>query len=214
MLVASDLLKINYLLMKSSDSYQIADKEGELQPTLSMHPKKFAMWLFLVSVVMVFASLTSAYLVRRAEGNWVEFELPPIFWISTIVLLVSSVTMHMAVRSARRDQLTNVKIWLSVTFLLGVAFLIFQFYGWIYLVNINVFFVGNNVAGSFLYVLTGLHGLHIISAVVYLAWVLWATFRLKVHSQSLLNIELCATFWHFLDGLWLYLFLFLLFNHA
>lgn len=183
-------------------------------PTLGMHPKKFAMWLFLVSVVMIFASLTSAYIVRRAEGNWIEFQLPPVFWITTGILLTSSLTMHLAYLSARKDSIKNLKIYMVFTTILGLAFLVSQFYSWIWLVGINVFFVGNNVAGSFLYVLTGLHALHVISAVLYLVWVTIASFKYKIHSKSMLNIDLCATYWHFLDFLWVYLFLFFMFNRS
>lgn len=181
----------------------------EAQPTLSMNPKKFSMWLFLLSVVMIFASLTSGYIVRKSEGNWVDFELPPIFWLTTAILLLSSVTHHMAFLHAKKDNLTQVKGWMLLTAVLGLSFLVSQWYSWVYLVNINVYFSGNNVAGSFLYVLTGLHMLHVISAVIFVLVITWRTQQSKVHSKNLLGIELCATYWHFLDVLWIYLFAFL-----
>lgn len=183
------------------------------QPTLGMNPKKFSMWLFLLSVVMIFASLTSGYIVRKSEGNWTEFELPPIFWLTTCILILSSVTHHLAFIQAKKDNLEQVKGWMSITALLGVAFLVTQFYSWVYLVGINVYFVGNNVAGSFLYVLTGLHAIHLISAVILVLITLVRTFQYKVHSRNLLGIELSTTYWHFLDALWVYLFAFLLFFH-
>jgi cytochrome c oxidase subunit 3 len=181
----------------------------DAQPTLSMNPKKFSMWLFLLSVVMIFASLTSGYIVRKAEGNWVDFELPPIFWLTTGILLVSSLTHHLAFVNAKKDNLAQVKGWMLITALLGVSFLVTQWYSWVYLVNINVYFSGNNVAGSFLYVLTGLHMLHVVSAVIFVLITTWRTQFYKVHSKNLLGIELCATYWHFLDILWIYLFVFL-----
>jgi cytochrome c oxidase subunit 3 len=181
----------------------------EPKKTLAMNPKKFAMWLFIGSVVMLFASLTSAYIVRQAEGNWLYFELPGILTVSTVVILLSSVTMQLAYWSARKDNLQNVKALVVATTFLGVAFLVLQFLGWKDLVTNQIYLVGNP-SGSFLYVITGLHGLHIISAIVFLLIVLVSAFRFRIHSKSLLQIEMCTTYWHFLGGLWLYLFVFLL----
>lgn len=189
---------------------QVSD---DAQPTLSMNPKKFSMWLFLLSVVMIFASLTSGYIVRKSEGNWVDFELPPIFWLTTAILVLSSVTHHLAFYHAKKDNLTQVKGWMFITALLGLGFLVSQWYSWVYLVNINVYFSGNNVAGSFLYVLTGLHMLHVLSAVIFVLVITWRTQQYKVHSKNLLGIELCTTYWHFLDVLWIYLFAFLTIFH-
>ena len=181
----------------------------EPRKTLAMNPKKFAMWLFIGSVVMLFASLTSAYIVRQAEGNWLYFELPSILTVSTIVILLSSVTMQVAYWAAKKDRLEMVKILVTVTSVLGLTFLILQFEGWKALVANQVYLVGNP-SGSFLYVITGLHGLHLISAIVFLLIVLVSTYRYRVHSKSLTQIEMCTTYWHFLGGLWLYLFVFLL----
>ncbi len=181
----------------------------EPRKTLAMNPKKFAMWLFIGSVVMLFASLTSAYIVRQAEGNWLYFELPSILTVSTIVILLSSVTMQVAYWAAKRDRLEMVKILVTVTSVLGLTFLILQFEGWKALVANQVYLVGNP-SGSFLYVITGLHGLHLISAIVFLLIVLVSTYRYRIHSKSLTQIEMCTTYWHFLGGLWLYLFVFLL----
>jgi cytochrome c oxidase subunit III len=183
----------------------------EARKPLSMHPKKFAMWLFIVSVIMIFAALTSAYLVRQAEGNWLIFDLPPLFWVNTAVIVVSSITMHWAYLAAKRDNLETVKLATSITTVLGVAFLVGQFLAWSALVDQKVYFVGNP-SGSFVYVISGLHGMHIVGGVVFLLIVLVSTFRYKIHSKNLAQMEMCATYWHFLDGLWLYLFIFLLLN--
>jgi cytochrome c oxidase subunit III len=182
--------------------------------TLGMHPKKFAMWLFIVSVVMLFAGLTSAYVVRRAEGNWLEFALPKVFYWSTAVILASSATMHWAVASARKDEIPRLKLAMLLTLGLGLVFLAMQWAGWADLVNAGVYFTGptSNPSGSFLYVLSGLHGLHIISAVVFVAVITYVSFRLQVHSKAMVRIEMCANYWHFLDLLWVYLFVFLLMN--
>jgi cytochrome c oxidase subunit 3 len=183
----------------------------EMDKPMRMHPHKFALWLFMVTVVMLFAALTSAYIVRQAEGNWDIFELPRIFYFSTLVIFLSSATMQWSVNSARRDDLPQLRLGISITAVLGAAFLVMQFMGWQALVDINVYFVGNP-SGSFLYVLTGLHGVHLVSGVIFLLAMLYAAFTYKVHSKRMVRIEMCATYWHFLDGLWLYLFFFLLFN--
>jgi len=181
----------------------------EPQKPLSMAPKKFGMWLFLVSVFMLFMSLTSAYIVRQADGNWTIFDLPSMFWLTTVVILLSSVTMQWAYFAAKKDNMSTTRLMVTLTFALGVVFLVGQFYGWKELVLDRVYLVGNP-SGSFVYVITGLHGLHIISALVYVAILLVAVGRGKVHSGRLLSIEMCATYWHFLGVLWLYLFVFLL----
>ncbi|MEX2336109.1 MAG: cytochrome c oxidase subunit 3 [Fulvivirga sp.] len=179
---------------------------------LAMHPKKFGLWLFMITVVMIFAALTSGYIVRQSEGNWVVFELPMELWITTGIIVLSSITMHWALLEAKKDNLEMVKIAISITTALGLLFLVGQFYVWGVLVEHNIFFVGNP-SGSFLYVLSGLHGFHIISGVIFLMIVLFATFKYKVHSKNLLKIQMCASHWHFLDALWIYLFIFLLLNH-
>ena len=183
-----------------------------VEQPISMHPKKFALWLFLVTVLMVFAALTSAYIVRQAEGNWLEYELPEIFWITSGIVLLSSVSVQAAYFAAKKDNFIGLRIWMVLTVLLGIAFLVGQWYSWVALVDREVFFVGNP-AGSFLYVFTGLHAVHLISGVIFLIIVLISTFRYKVHSQALNTLEMATTYWHFLGGLWLYLFLFLLLNH-
>ncbi len=184
----------------------------EVKATRSVNPKIFTMWLFIVSIIMLFAAFTSAYLVRKAEGNWVEFQQPNLFWISTVVLLLSSASMHFALLAAKKDQFNALRISISITFVLGLLFLVLQYFGWIQLVEMNVYFVGNP-SGSFVYVLSGLHGLHLISGLIVLIVALVAAFRMKINAKALTQIKICSTYWHFLDALWIYLFLFLVFNN-
>lgn len=179
---------------------------------IAMHPKKFALWLFLVTIVMIFAGLTSAFIVRQSEGNWLEYDLPTIFWYNSILVIISSLCLQYAYTSAKKDNLVSLRAGISFAVLFGIAFLIGQWYSWIALVDANVYFVGNP-SGSFLYVFTGLHAAHLISGLIFLIIVLISTFRYKVHSKSLDTLEMATTFWHFLAGLWLYLFMFLLLNH-
>ena len=182
----------------------------EAPETLSMDPKKFILWGFIVTIIMLFASQTSAYLVRRAEGNWVEFEVPQIFWYSSVVLIISSIAMHWAYLAAKKDNFNTLKIAISITFVLGLAFLWMQVEGWKDLVAQNIYFVGNP-SGSFFYVFTLLHGVHLVTGLIVLCVTFISAMRLKVHAKNLRRIEICTTYWHFLDILWLYLFAFLLY---
>ena len=184
----------------------------EPKPTLAMHPKKFALWLFIVSIVMLFAALTSAYIVKQSDGNWLSFELPGIFAINTVVIAISSVTMHLAYMAAKKDALVRIKWMLLATVVLGFLFLVGQYISWSALVENNVFFVSNYASGSFIYVFTGLHGLHLLSGIIFLLITFVSALRLKIHSKKLVQIEMCMTYWHFLGGLWVYLYFFLLFN--
>ena len=120
----------------------------EPKKTLAMHPRKFGLWLFMVTVVMIFAALTSAYIVRQGEGNWTQFDLPMSMWVSSVLILISSVTMHWALVSAKSNDLEKVKLAISITSALGVAFLISQLVVWSDLVADNIYFVGNP-SGSF-----------------------------------------------------------------
>ncbi|MGB3619225.1 MAG: cytochrome c oxidase subunit 3 [Catalinimonas sp.] len=181
------------------------------QATLSMHPKKFLLWLFIVTIVMLFSALTSAYIVRQGEGDWLDFDMPVLFWVNTGLLLLSSVTLHVAYLMAKKDRIDALKVLVAVTTLLGLAFLAGQYVGWGDLVEMGVYLVGNP-SGSFMYVITGLHAVHLISGVLFLLVVFVQVFRNRVHAKRLTLLEMGVTYWHFLDGLWLYLFLFLLLN--
>lgn len=184
----------------------------EARKPRSMNPKKFALWLFMVSVMMLFGAWTSAYIVKRGEPGWASFEMPAAFWVTTGIIVLSSLTMIWAQTAARRDDLGQTKLALSITTALGIAFLVGQWLAWEKLVEMNYYFAGSNSSSSFIYVLTGFHGLHIVSGVIVLLIVLVAAFKFKVHSRNMLKMEMCSAYWHFLGGLWLYLFVFLLLN--
>ncbi|MBJ6116920.1 cytochrome c oxidase subunit 3 [Pontibacter sp. BT310] len=187
----------------------------ENQNSAGVHPLKFALWLIIISILMMFGAFTSAYIVRREEGNWLEFDLPQMFIINTAVIILSSITMQWAYFAAKKNNLSMVKIMLVLTMVLGIVFLYGQLSAWGDLVQNNVYFGGvdSNPAGSFLYVLTGVHGFHLITGLIFLAILLIASFKYKVHSKKMVRIQLCTTYWHFLGGLWLYLYFFLLVNH-
>jgi cytochrome c oxidase subunit 3 len=185
------------------------------QPATGIHPLRFLLWLMMVSITMIFAAYTSAYIVRREEGNWLEFDLPAGFLITTCIIVVSSATMQWAWFAARKDEVNQARIGLILTFLLGVAFLIGQWAMWGELVDNRIFFGGTdaNPSGSFLYVLTGVHGFHLITGLIFLLVVLRKSFNYQVHSRQMLSIGNVTIYWHFLGALWLYLYLFLLLNH-
>jgi cytochrome c oxidase subunit 3 len=172
------------------------------------------LWLSMGSMVMIFGGLTSAYYVRMEKNDWLHFDLPQMFYISTAVIMLSSVTMNWALSSARKNDMKGIKTASWITFVLGLAFVFCQFKGWGVLVDQKVFFAGkySNAAGSFLYVLTGLHMAHLFGGLMALLTVSFKASKEKYNSENLLGIRLCAIFWHFLDVLWIGLFLFLLFT--
>ena len=178
----------------------------------SMHPQKFGMWLFIITVVMIFISLSSAYIVKKGAGNWQYIELPSLFQVTTGLILLSSITMHFAYFSAKKNNLLNIRLGVILTALLAGGFIYGQIAAWNEMVQNGAFFVGNP-ASSFIYVFTGVHIAHLIGGIVFLAIVLVSAFRYQVHSKRLARIEICTTYWHFLGGLWLYLYLFLILNH-
>ena len=173
---------------------------------------KILLWVSMFSMTMLFAGLTSAYVVRQAEGNWAVFDIPVVFLVSTIVILISSLTMHLSIREIKKDNLPATKKFLMVTLGLGLIFVFCQFLGWSELVDQNVFFVDKKTpSGSFFYVLTGVHLAHLVGGLIYLILVIAKTLLNKYNSSNFLGIQLCSIYWHFLDGLWLYLYAFLWF---
>lgn len=177
-----------------------------------VEPKKFVLWLLLVSSIMLFAGFTSAYIVRRGEGEWVVFDLPVMFMLSTGVIVLSSVFMQWAYMAAKKDEIGQTKIALTITFALGVLFSIMQYWGWGQMVYNGIYFGFANPSGSFVYVISGVHILHVIIGLIYLLTILVQTFRFKIHKKALRGIAMCNTYWHFVGILWIYLFVFLLLN--
>lgn len=176
-----------------------------------MNPKKFLLWLFLVSIVMVFGALTSAYIVRQADGEWLVFDLPEVFYASTAVIALSSLALQYALFSVRRGRQNAGKLGIVLATLLGLGFMALQWQGWNHLVDIQVHFVGNP-SGSFVYVLTGLHAAHVLSGVIFLLIALVGVLRMRIQAGNATTLEMATTYWHFLGLLWGYLFIFLLMN--
>lgn len=176
-----------------------------------INPTKFVVWLLIVASVMLFASFTSAYIVRRGEGNWLLFDIPNVFAYSTVIVVLSSVAIQWAYSAAKRDELGQVKIALFTTLALGIAFCVSQWIGWKALVANNIHFVGNP-SESFFYVISGVHLAHMIGGILFLLVVIGKALNLNVHKKKILSLNLCVTYWHFLGAAWIYLYFFLLLN--
>jgi len=196
--------------MKTSEA-TLADKELGL----GWHPKRVLLILLIFSIVMMFAAFTSGYIVRRDEGNWREFELPASLLFNSIIIALSSATMQWAYYSASHDEVKRANLGLLLTLGLGIAFLFGQMHSWSDLVAGHTFFGGvdANPSGSFVYVLMGVHAFHLITGLVFVGVVLKRSLNYQVHSRATLSIGNATLYWHFLGGLWLYLYLFLLLNH-
>lgn len=181
------------------------------QDKFNARPVKFILWLFILSSIMLFAGVTSAYIVRQAEGNWKIFDLPPMFYYTTVLILLSSATMHWSFLQSKKFNLKNQKLGLWITFLLGVAFLVGQYYGWKELVSNKVYFSGNP-AESFVYVISGFHAVHIIAGLIIMLTAIIGVHSNINQSKNVFRMELSSIFWHFIDILWIYLFVFLMIN--
>jgi cytochrome c oxidase subunit 3 len=173
---------------------------------------KMLLWIGLVSIGMMFAGLTSGYIVRRGSGTWLTFQIPFPFYISTAIILISSITMNMAMQAAKKGILSGISRAILLTWILGIAFGVCQFMGYKALVDEKIFLVGtnSNASGSYLYVLSLVHLCHIIGGLVALSIAYVKSVKKKYSAENYLGVKLCATYWHFLDGLWVYLFVFML----
>ena len=174
-----------------------------------IHPHKFTLWVAIASILMMFIGLTSAYIVRQSQANFLSFKLPLAFWYSTAVMIASSITMWMAQKKFVNREMASYKSFITVTFILGLLFVALQGVGFWELYKKGLALT-TNVSVSFLYVIVMLHALHVIGGVVALMAMFFKAFRKKVKSYNVAPVEVMATYWHFVDFLWLYLLIFLL----
>ncbi|MBN8702404.1 MAG: cytochrome c oxidase subunit 3 [Bacteroidetes bacterium] len=183
------------------------------QKQINEKAKKMLVWLGIAGIIMVFAGLTSAYIVRKGNGAWLIISMPAMFYLSTAIILFSSLTMNWALSSIKNNNTTKLKSAILTTLVLGLLFGVFQFLAWGELIDNNIFFTGksSNAAGSFLYVLSGLHLAHIAAGILVLLIIYYNAARGKYSSENYLGVKLGAIYWHFLDALWVYLFLFFTF---
>lgn len=169
---------------------------------------KQLLWIGIGSILMFFGGLTSAYIVRKAEGNWLEFEMPIWFTFSTIAVIASSMSLWFALQNIKKgESATN---FLITTLSIGILFTLSQIQGWEDLVAKGVYLTGegSNPSGSFIYVITLAHLMHLIGGLIALSITTIKSKLNKYSKENYIGIELISTYWHFIGLLWLYLFLF------
>jgi cytochrome c oxidase subunit 3 len=181
---------------------------------LNLAPKKFNMWIFIFTSFMFFAALTSGFIVYvgGSSAHGMNIKMPDAFIYSTAVILLSSVTMFLASQAAKSSQFSKQRLWLSLTIGLGIAFFAIQLYAWSYLVKNGIYFSNPNASQSFIYVFTGMHLLHIFAGLLILANTLWRSYRSIEQVKNLYSMQMSSIFWHFVDIIWIYLYVFLLLN--
>ncbi|SNR17525.1 cytochrome c oxidase subunit 3 [Tenacibaculum jejuense] len=171
------------------------------------------LWVSLISMVMFFAGLTSAYIISMKRDDWVTFDLPQAFYVSTVLIVLSSITLFLSHRFLKQDKLKISFILLSLTFLLGLGFVWYQYIGFEQLRNSGLYFTGpgSTVSVSLLLIITFMHVLHLLGGIIVLIVVIYNHFKKKYSSADMLGFELGGIFWHFVDVLWIYLFFFFYF---
>lgn len=190
------------------DVTQLSEKEK------NERAKKMMLWFGIVSLIMGFAGWTSAYIVSSSREDWIEgLQLPQSFFISTGVILVSSLTYIWAKRASQNDQSKKAVIGLLVTLGLGVLFIVLQFLGFREMLGNGYYFTGptSNIKMSYVFLIAAVHIVHVVAGLISLLVVLYNQIKGKYSSTETLGISLGATFWHFLDLLWIYLILFMAF---
>lgn len=173
-----------------------------------MHPHKFTLWVAIASILMMFAGLTSAFIVKSNQAGWQDVAMPQFFWYSTVVILISSLTIQLSLRAFRQREMRQYRGLVVATLGLGLLFILLQWLGFRDLwEQQQVTFKGGG-AGQFLYVIFGLHALHVLGGVVALLVMFGKAFFGKTKLYSAVPVEVAATYWHFVDLLWLYLLVF------
>ena len=172
------------------------------------------LWIGIVSIVMFFGGLTSAVIVSQGGGGFIDIALPNAFLISTFIIVLSSVTFQLAISATKNENFSLSKIMVLSTLILGFGFVLSQYLGWSNLVDRGYYLSGTSQASSYLYLLTILHVLHLVGGIVSLMIVLVKTLRKKYSSNNYLGMQVSITYWHFLGGLWIYLYIFLLYITA
>ncbi len=175
---------------------------------------KLLLWFAMVSMLMMFAGITSAFVVSKAREDWLaDFHLPNAFYFSTLTIILCSVAFHKAKMAILKDnrQATTAFLWL--TLVLGILFVVLQFIGFHQVIDAGYYFTGpeSNITTTFLYVIAVMHLVHLAGGIISLLIIIYNHFKQKYNSTQLLGIELGVMYWHFLDFLWICLFFFLYF---
>ncbi|MFL6227883.1 MAG: heme-copper oxidase subunit III [Pyrinomonadaceae bacterium] len=176
------------------------------------HHYRIGMWVAVASIMMLFMALTSAYVFRAAVSGWQSLRTPPLLWVSTAVIIMSSIAFELARKSLRRDDEAAYRRWLGVAVLFGFAFLASQLLAWRGLIAQGVY-LASSPHSSFFYLLTGLHGLHLLGGICALCYLLLRAgrdARLGATRAGAVKrraaVDAVGIYWHFMDGLWVYLF--------
>jgi cytochrome c oxidase subunit 3 len=177
------------------------------QQRQKIHPHKFSLWVAIASILMMFAGLTSAYIVKSSQAGWEEVDTPNYFWYSTIAIVVSSITMQMAVRAFKQRSMQQYRMLLGITLALGLLFVVLQSAGFNWMWDHGVRFKGAG-AGQFLYIIAGLHALHVIGGIIALLFQLGKAFFGSSKNYNAVPVEVVSIYWHFVDVLWIYLLIF------
>jgi len=190
--------------------------EQSLKEELKVAKRKSAkpmLWISMISMVMFFAGLTSAYVVSMNREDWVTFDLPQAFYISTVLIVLSSVTLFFSQKLLKKDNIQASFTLLLITLVLGLGFVWYQYVGFNELKAVGLYFTGpeSTVSTSFIIGITFMHILHLLAGVIVLLVVIYNHFKKKYSSADMLGFELGAIFWHFVDVLWIYLFFFFYF---
>ncbi|MEZ4855549.1 MAG: cytochrome c oxidase subunit 3 [Gelidibacter sp.] len=187
--------------------------EGTIEEK-NIRAKKMMLWFGIISLIMSFAGWTSAFVVSSSRQDWLkDFKLPDAFIISTVVILISSITFILAKHFLKKGNRIATTTFLLITLTLGIIFINNQFIGFREIVDLGYNFTGptSNITMSYIYLIAIVHILHVIAGLICLIVVIYNHFKQKYNPTKMLGFELAATFWHFIDVLWVYLFLFLYF---
>jgi cytochrome c oxidase subunit 3 len=190
--------------------------EKQLQKELTVAKNKSAkpmLWVSMISMVMFFAGLTSAYVISMKRDDWVSFDLPNAFLISTILIVASSITLFLSQRFLKQNKRQLSLVLVVLTLILGIGFVWQQYVGFLELKSIGLFFTGpeSTVSTSFIIGITFMHVIHLLVGIIILFVVIYNHFKYKYKPENMLGFELGAIFWHFVDILWIYLFFFFYF---
>lgn len=175
---------------------------------------KLLLWFAMVSMLMMFAGITSSFVVSKAREDWMQnFQIPSAFYFSSAVIIFCSVSFYLAKKAIQSDNRALTTILLLLTLGLGILFIMLQFLGFGQIIEQGFYFTGpeSNITTTFLYVIAVFHLAHLAGGIIALLAIIYNHFKQKYNSSQLLGIELGAMYWHFLDFLWICLFLFIYF---
>jgi cytochrome c oxidase subunit 3 len=174
-----------------------------------IHPHKFILWVAIGSIIMMFAGLTSAYIVKREQPGWTSYTTPIAFYYSSAVMLISSLTIFLAGKSFRERRMIRYKKLVLATTILGVVFILLQWLGFRHLWVTGTTLHGSG-AGQFFYIIAGLHAAHVLGGIIALLTLYFRARNARIRSYNVVPVDVVSTYWHFVDLLWIYLFIFFL----